>query len=380
MIYFDNASTSFPKPSDVVSSIAEYLTRYAVNPGRGSYQLVDKVDQMILETRKKLADILGIDDPYKVIFTANATHSLNLVAKGYLKPFDHVLVCSYNHNAVIRSLNALKPNNITYDVFQVDPQGTIDREAFELSIKESTKLVIINHASNVLGVVSRIDPIVQICQKRSIPILLDCTQSLGYVSFDKYKGAFDFIAGTGHKTLLGPTGVGFLYVKNSAILDNVFQGGSAGNHSSSPIHPQMMPFKFEAGTLNATGIAGLYGALSYIQRLSFSLISEKSMGLTRYAWERLREIEEVSLYGNPNVSFKVPIIAFNIDKKIPSQVAFTYDQHGICLRAGLHCAPLVHKNIGTLPSGTLRISLGHYNTIEEIDYFIKITKEKIVSN
>lgn len=379
MIYLDHASTSFPKPREVISSIDHFLTTCGISPGKGAHPLAYKAEDLVAKTRQSLSRMIGGDRPDHVVFTNNATHSLNLAIKGYLKNGDHALICSYSHNSVIRPIDRLKRMGIiTYDTFQIDQKGDVDLEQFEASIKDHTRLVICNHASNVLGVVAPVAKLIPLCRARGIAFLLDCTQSLGYFPIDLSVIPVDFLVGTGHKTLLGPMGIGFLYIRNPDCLEPLFEGGSSGNHSISPFHPSIVPYKFEAGTINMTGIAGLRGALDYIDRVSYAQIAEKSMALTQYAWDQLSELKEVILYGTEEMSRKVPIISFNIRDMIPSEAAEQYhERYQICLRSGLQCAPLTHKVIGTLPTGTLRISFGHLNSREEIDHFIRSTKEII---
>jgi len=375
MIYLDNASTSFPKPREVSFAIQEYLNNYGVTPGRGSYYLAHKAEELVIQTREMLAQLIGAKKETHVVFTQNATHSLNLVIKGFLKQGDHVLICSYSHNSVIRPIDTLKRKGlITYDIFEVNPDGSIDKNYFCSLIKENTRLVIGNHASNVIGVISQILDIAPHCQSKNIRFMLDCTQSVGYASIDVDNMPIDFLAGTGHKTLFGPSGIGFLYIKNPRELETLMEGGSGGNYSFSPFHPSNMPFKYEAGTPNTTCIAGLKGALDYIAKISFEEISKKSMNLTKYAWEQLTQIDEIVIYGTNEMKKKVPIISFNVLGTLANEIAQQYANHGICLRSGLQCTPIIHKQLKTIPTGTLRISTGHYNKVSDIDKFIQITK------
>lgn len=382
MIYFDNASTSFPKPPEVISSINDYLNDYGVSPGRGVYSLSDKAEDLIAKTREQLAGLVGGAHADHLVFTNNATHSLNIVIKGFLKPGDHVLICSYSHNSVIRPVDTLKRKGlITYDVFTIDSNGDVDFDLFASSFKSNTRLVICNHASNVIGVVSPVLKLAEVCKNFGAAFLLDCTQSLVYLPINMEAMPIDFLAGTGHKTLLGPTGVGFLYVKNPQKVETLCEGGSGKNHSGSPFHPSQMPHKFEAGTLNVTCIAGLKGALDYISKSSFDKIAQKSMNLMKYAWDQLMNIDEAILYGTAEFQKKIPIISFNLAGALPNEMAYLYSTlYGICLRSGLHCAPLVHKTIGTLPTGTIRLSLGHFNEYEEVDRFMTATKEIIAKS
>lgn len=379
MIYFDNASTSFPKPERMVASMHQYLTEFGVSPGRGAHALADRTEELVATTRSKLSEMIGGEKPNHLIFTNNATHALNIVIKGFLKHGDHVLICSYSHNSVIRPVDTLKrKGTITYDVFSIDSQGNVDLEAFKKGFKHNTRLVICSHASNVIGVISPILQLATVCRSLGAAFLLDCTQSLGYAPISLKTMPIDFLAGTGHKTLLGPTGTGFLYVRDPQSLEPLEEGGSGKNYSLSPFHPSQMPYKFEAGTMNAAGIAGLKGALDYISDRSFEAIASQAMGITQYAWDQLREIEEVLLYGTEEMTSKVPIISFNLIGALPNEIAYLYNElYGICLRSGIHCAPLIHKALGTLPTGTLRISVGHFNTYDEVDRFIAATKEII---
>jgi cysteine desulfurase family protein len=378
MIYFDNASTSFPKPNEVANEIFNYIQNFGVSPGRGAYPMAEKAAELVTETRALLQSVIGAPRAEDIVFTLGATHSLNIAINGYLKPGDHVLICSWSHNSVIRPIDTLKRKGvITYDVYNIDDNGKISMDAFKSLIKDNTKMVICNHASNVIGVIASIDEITSLCQSRGIKFMLDCTQSLGYVPIDVSRDPIDFLAGTGHKTLLGPSGVGFLYVKDSTTLDPLMVGGSGGNHSTSPYHPIQMPHKFEAGTLNTTCIAGLKGSLEYICSHGFKNIAARSMHLLNYLITTMSGIDEVILYGTLDLNTKVPTLSFNLANKLPSEAAHLYEERGFCLRSGIQCAPLIHKTLRTLPTGTLRISLGHYNTEDEIDLFIAATKNII---
>ena len=379
MIYLDNPSTSFPKPKSVAHAIYEYVTSCGVSPGRGSYHLAEQAEQVVQKTRCLLAELLGASSENSIVFTNNATHSLNLAIKGTLQAGDHAIICSYSHNSVIRPLETLKRTlGISYDVIEVSLSGSINLHDVEGKIKPNTKLACFTQASNVIGVVSQYEHAASLCRSKNIRVLLDCTQSLGYCPIAVETMPIDFLAGTGHKTLLGPSGIGFLYVKNHKCLNTMIEGGSGGNYSLSPFHPSQMPYKFEAGTPNTTGISGLKGALEYIQEVTFETIATTSMNLLYLAWNRLSEIDEVTLYGaDPRQCKKVPIISFTLSGTLPTELAHQYDAAGICLRSGTQCAPLIHKTLGTLPTGTVRIGFGHYNTQKDIDLFIQTTKSII---
>lgn len=374
MIYLDHASTSYPKPQAVLDEINFYLTNIGVSPGRGSYTRQNKATDYVNTVRLQIAELFHIKKSHHISFTHNATHSLNIVLKGYLKENDHVLVCSFSHNSVIRPLSNLKhTKNIAYDVFEVGEDGKIDMETFHNLIRPNTVLVVFNHASNVIGVRAQFEKVLPLLTKRKIATMLDVTQTAGIIPLDIEALGVDFVVGSGHKTLLGPPGIGFLYVKNPDTVLTLEEGGSPANASSSPYHPEVMPEKFESGTMNYVGIAGLRGAFLASQRYSFEEILNSGLTLTNYAWQRLSSIPEVKLFGTKEIDAKVPIISFTLSNILPQAIAYHLDSCGpIAVRSGLHCAPILHKQLGTYPSGTVRISFGHSNTFEEIDILMNI--------
>ncbi len=346
---------------------------------RGTYELSEKSSSVIEEARGKMTSLIGGDNKDHLIFTPNATFSLNMTIKGILKQGDHALICSYSHNSVIRPMEKLKREGvIEYDRFEIDQNGDIDIVKFQKQLKPNTRIVVLNHASNVIGIVASFENIAKECRSKGICFILDCTQSLGYAPLNLQEMPIDILCGTGHKTLLGPTGIGFAYFKKPQEIDNMIVGGSGGNHSFSSFHPQQMPYKFEAGTVNTTGIAGLNGSLNYIQSKTFKKIAKVSMELTEYAWKELSQIDEIYLYGSDNMKKKVPIISFNLSGIIPNEAGYIYNSKQMCLRVGLHCAPYIHKTLNTLPTGTIRVSFGHMNTIDQVKQFINVTKTIIM--
>jgi len=380
VVYLDNASTSFPKPQEVSETIHHYLSSFAASPGRGSYDLSAKAEEMVENTRVRLAKLINAEKANGVVFTGNATHSLNLVIKGVLNQGDHALVCSYSHNSSIRPLDRLRrEGTVSYDIFTVDQNGEVDMDHFRSLLQEQTRLVVCNHASNVLGVAANLEPIVDICREKGILLLLDSTQSLGYFPIDVQKTPFDFVAGTGHKTLLGPSGIGFLYVKNPKSIRCLIEGGSGSHTSISPFHPAAMPYKLEAGTANGTGIAGLFGALTYIGKKGFPALRDKAMKTTQEAWNALKELPEATLFGTGDMNRKVPIISFTINDQLPGEIAFKLNAgYGISVRSGIHCAPLTHQKLGTLPTGTVRISFGHCNCSNDVNALMTALQEIIM--
>lgn len=380
MLYFDQASTSYPKPREVGAAIQSYLDTIGVSPERGSYKAAQQASVIVAETRSLIAKIFAVEDPSLIAFTNNATHSLNLLLQGYLKQNDHVVICSNSHNAVIRPVNFLHTNKqVSYDILKVDQSGHISENDMTEVIQDHTSLVVINHASNVTGVITDIQPLAEFLKKKNIPLALDVSQTCGLIPINVQNTQVDFIVGTGHKTLLGPSGIGFFYAKDPFLVNPFIHGGSAGNASSSKTHPINPPFRFEAGTLNYLAIAGLHAALNYCFSLTFAAMLEKKRQLLKEFTEKMLKLDYITIYGNPTISNKVPILSFNIKGLVPSTVASLLDEkYGIAVRAGLHCAPLCHKQLGTYPSGSVRASLSHFLTQNEIDQFVNaIEKIKV---
>jgi cysteine desulfurase family protein len=369
LIYFDNASTTFPKPSEIVDYMSNYMKNIGGSPGRGGHRLARLADDYVSAVREKVASLFCIEDYTHLSFTSSATHSLNIAIKGYLKSGDHALVCNFSHNSALRPLNHLKKKNIiTYDIFEITPEGEIDEEAVSRLIKQNTRLILCNHASNVIGIKAPIQKISKIARDHGLHFLLDCSQSALYIDIDVDRDGIDFLVGTTHKTFMGPSGVGFLYIKDGNLVDHFMEGGSGANHSGSPVHPNLLPHKFEAGTLNFLGIAGLDGSLSYIRKTGLECMNAKAYKLTSYALECLSLLPKCSIYGSKNLALKVPIISFNLENYRPDEVAYVLDkEYSILLRPGIQCAPLIHHSLKTLPGGTLRASFSHMNTKSEID-------------
>ncbi len=307
----------------------------------------------------------------------NATHALNILLKGFLKSGDHVLISNFEHNSVLRPLHKLTlEKNVSYTVFSSDPEGNFHLSDMIEKIRINTKLIVINHASNVIGVTSPLKQICQIAKMNGIPVLVDLSQTAGVIPIDIADWDVDFAAGTGHKGLLGPSGVGFLYVKTPDLIDSLYEGGS-GPNSISKLHPAATPVKFEAGTLNYLGISGLLSTLGYIKRIGRDTLYNRSMQLIQEAIKLFQDIPEIKIYGTTELERKIPILSFNLSGYCPAEVSYLLDQHGICVRAGLQCAPLIHETLGTLPHGTVRMSVGHLNTSEEIGRMAEVLAELI---
>ncbi|WNF37155.1 aminotransferase class V-fold PLP-dependent enzyme [Bacillaceae bacterium IKA-2] len=377
IIYFDQAASSFPKPKSVAEAMAKAINEYGANPGRGGHQLANKAASVIYETRQKLALLFGEKDPKNVFFCQNATHALNQAIKGL--PFekgDHIISTSYEHNSVRRPLEFLKTEKgVTVTYIASDHNGHINKEDFIKAINTKTKLVVTSHGSNLTGAIFPIEMIGLICKEKNITFLVDAAQTAGVIPINMEKMNIDMLAFPGHKGLLGPQGTGVLIVKKNINLNPLFHGGT-GSHSEAVEQPLERPSRYESGTLNTPGIAGLSAGIEEIKKIGINEIFQHEWKLTKYALEKLETLQGVTVFGPDRDKKRLAVIPFVIDGTDVQEIAMILDQHyDVALRAGLHCSPLAHEAIGTAEKGTLRASFGLYNTIEEIDKWIEILKE-----
>jgi cysteine desulfurase family protein len=368
LIYLDNAATTFPKPPGVLSAMVETYGRMGVSPGRGSYDLASEAETLVRETRAKLARFFGAPDPNGVIFASNATDGLNLAIQGLLKTGDHVVSTRLEHNSVLRPLHHLRERcMIEYDLVPFDGRGFIDPDEVAEAIRPHTRLVIINHASNVLGTIQPIREIGRICTERDVPLLVDAAQSAGVVEIDMDNWQIAAIAFTGHKGMLGPTGIGGLVVRPELEIQTTRFGGT-GVDSKSPVHTQSLPHRLEAGTLNLMGVIGLSAGLDFLAEQGIEALRNREMELLGRLREGLSTVDRIQLYGAGDLIDHLGLITANVEGIDPSDVGAILDaDFGIAVRVGLHCAPLVHEKLGTFPNGGVRFSLGPFNTMEEIE-------------
>lgn len=373
MIYFDNSASSFHKPAEVINAVKNALSFLSANPGRSGHSAAMKAANLVYSARSKCAEFLGLNDPNRVIFTDNCTGALNLAILGSVKRGGHVVTTVFEHNSVLRPLFELKRRGIiSLSVAQPDCSGVITADAIERLITPKTYLVAVNHVSNVTGAIAPIHEIGKICRKHNILFSVDGAQSVGYVDFDMQGANVDMLAVAPHKGLHAPQGVGVLCVSERVVLRPVKYGGT-GTASHELRQPDDMPEGFESGTLPTPAIAGLCAAIGVCRRDSFNrrrTVSELSSRLRR----GLSSISGVKILSPENALSG--ITAFNIDgldsESVSDVLSSDYD---ICVRAGLHCAPLAHEYLGTLKSGAVRVSLGYDNTAAEIDFFLKAVKE-----
>lgn len=368
-IYFDNASTSFPKPNSVISGITNFISNIGGNPGRGSYDNSMSSARIMYNCRVKLGEFFGFDKPENIIFTPNITYSLNTLIKGIIKSNFHVITSSMEHNSVLRVLYNLKEKSkIQLDVIQCNEFGFISIEDFKNSIKDNTRLVVLSHASNVIGSIQPLKKIGEICKKKNIFFVIDSAQSAGTIPVNFKDLNCDALAFTGHKGLLGPQGIGG-FILNDEFNENcspLIEGGT-GSSSSSLCQPNHLPDKFESGTQNLPGIVGLLEGIKFINSEGLNTITDKKNYLTDTFINGLLNIDKYILHNSTDIKKIVSTVSFNHKIIENSQLEFILNsEYGITSRSGLHCAPLAHKTIGTYPHGTLRFSFGYFNTMEEI--------------
>lgn len=375
MIYFDNAATSFPKPEEVYEAINKAMREYGANPGRSGHKLALKAGRGIYETRELLCRLFNISNPMNVIFTYNATDGLNLAIKGLLKPGDHVITTSMEHNSVLRPLKALEKLGVKVTIIQCDSMGFINIEEIEGNIIEATKLIVTTHASNVTGTIFPIKDIGKIADKYDITYMVDAAQTAGVYDIDVEDMKIDILAFPGHKSLLGPQGTGGIYFKDGTDILQMKEGGT-GSKSDLLIQPEMLPDKFESGTPNTPGIIGLGAGIQYILDRGIENIRSHEKELTRYFIEELKKIDIVRIYGPCDVEKQAPVVSINIGDEDSSEVSYILDKvFDIGVRPGLHCAPLAHKTIGTFEQGTVRFSIGPFNTHQDIEKAVDAIKK-----
>ena len=376
MIYFDNGSTSYPKAPGVAEAMAHFLENGAFNINRGNYELAYEVAGIVLETREKIANLFHARSSKQVIFTPGITYSLNYLIKGGLKAGDHVLVTGLEHNAVMRPLCQMEKLGVQYEIVPVDCDGTLHVEAIKERIRTNTKMVIVVHASNVCGTVVPIELIGEICEKYGIYFAVDTAQSAGTLEIDMQKSKIDFLAFTGHKGLLGPQGIGGFLI--SERLDQELTpliAGGTGSISNQLEMPDMLPDKYESGTMNLPGIVGLHAALEYLEKTGIANIHKKKMQLTEYFLKELKDISGVRVVGKQRIEDRIAVVSLDFENEDNAVAAFQLEsEYGIMTRVGLHCAPTAHKSLGTYPRGTVRIAFSASNTIEEIDSLLEAIK------
>jgi len=377
MIYLDNAATTWPKPACVAQTMTDYALNVGASPGRASHRLSLAASRVVYDTREALGRLFGVSDPLRIVFTANGTEALNLVAMGYLNSGDHVVTTSVEHNALMRPLRHLESLGVRLTIVPCGVDGTLDPAAVEQALRPNTVLLAINHASNVVGTVLPIAQIGAIARMRGILMLVDSAQTAGAYPIDMAAMGIDLLAFTGHKGLFGPQGTGGLCLGERVDVERLrpLKRGGTGSNSESEEQPSFLPDKYEAGTLNAVGIAGLGAGARYVLEQGVSRIRRHEEELTACLLSGLRAIPGLQLYGTGDASLQVATVSFNVTDIQPSEVAERLDEeHGVLCRAGLHCAPAAHRTIGTYPRGSVRFGLSYLNTLEQVDAAVEAVR------
>lgn len=374
MIYFDNAATTRQKPQEVVQAVTDALCSLG-NAGRGAHEATLQASRTIYDTRRKLAEFFHAESPERMVFTGNATESLNTAMKGLLNPGDHVITTQLEHNSVLRPLYEMEEKGVELTIVKADVQGRVSLDDMETAIRSETKAIICTHGSNVTGNLVDIAAVGELARKHEILFVVDASQTAGIFPIDVQAMHIDILCFTGHKSLLGPQGTGGLYVRTGLQLRPLKSGGS-GVQTYSKKHPQQMPTALEAGTLNGHGIAGLDAALDYLMRTGIDIIREKEQKLMWQFYEGIREIPGVKIYGDFLQKNRCPIVSFNIGDYDSSEVSDElFEGWEISTRPGGHCAPLMHEALGTVEQGAVRFSFSHYNTAEEVETAIAAVRE-----
>lgn len=383
MIYLDNAATSFHKPEVVLAAVHEAMCHMG-NSGRGAHGASLDASRQIFAARQLLAEMFGAGDPSRVAFTANSTESLNMAVFGLFGPGDHVITTMLEHNSVLRPLYLLEQAGLELTVLPADKKGCISYDDFQRAVKVNTKGVVCTHASNLTGNMLDIGRIGSFCRENHLLFVVDASQTVGVFSIDMVKMGIDVLCFTGHKSLLGPQGTGGICVRGGVNVRPLVVGGS-GVHSYSRSHPSDMPSALEAGTLNGHGIAGLYAALGYLKETGIDRIRERELDLMKRFYCGVKGIPGVTVYGDFSCLkapereeriLRAPIVTLNIrdydSGEVADELSYRYD---ICTRAGAHCAPLMHRALGTESQGAVRFSFSHFNTEAEIDEAVRAVQE-----
>jgi cysteine desulfurase/selenocysteine lyase len=378
LIFLDNGATSYPKPEEVYSFMDQFYRNFGVNPGRSGYDLCMETGELVEETRAMLTEFFnGGEDANRLCFSYNSTDALNLIINGMLEEGDHAVTTTLEHNSVLRPLYHLyKYEGVELEHIPFDAKGFVDPDDFPKKFKKNTKLVVVNHASNVIGTIQPIKEIGRYCRERGIPFVIDVSQSAGKIPIDIEDQNVDVVAFTGHKSLLGPTGIGGLYVREEIEIRHTRAGGT-GVRSAVRTHLDEYPYRLEYGTLNTLGVAGLHAGIKWIEKQGMENIHEQEMRLTAMLRDGLKDVEGVTLYCQDDLADHISIFLFNVDGLEALNTGTILDvDYNIACRTGLHCAPLVHEQIGTAEiHGAVRFGIGPFNTEEHIKIAVGAVKE-----
>ena len=374
MIYLDNAATTMHKPKKVIDAVICAMSSMG-NAGRGANEASLSASRIIYDTREKLCRFFHGENPRQIVFTNNSTESLNIAIKGLLNPGDHVITTMLEHNSVLRPLYEMKEKGVELTIIESDKNGRFRLEDMEAAIRPNTKMIVCTNGSNLTGNYVPLKPVGELAKKHDILFVVDASQTAGVFPIDVQDMMIDVLCFTGHKGLLGPQGTGGMYVKEGIKIRPLKTGGS-GVQTYSKTHPAEMPTALEAGTLNGHGIAGLHAAMSYLEETGVDHIRAREQELMWRFYEGVKDIPEITIYGDFSTKERCAIVTLNIGEYDSSEVSDALlTEYSISTRPGGHCAPLMHEALGTVEQGAVRFSFSHYNTEEEVDTAIEAVRE-----
>lgn len=374
-IYFDNAATSWPKPSAVRAALDAYFGGAGGNPGRAGHRMSIAASQVVEDARDSLSELLGVEDPAQVVFTKNATEALNIAIYGMLRPGDHAVTTSIEHNSVMRPLRHLESQGLELTVIGCASDGRLDPDDVAKALRPDTKLLATVHGSNVTGTLIPIASVAAIAREHGVPYLVDASQTAGALPIDVAETSVDLLACTGHKALLGPTGTGALYVRPGVEPLPLMRGGT-GSRSDLETQPNFMPDLLESGTMNVAGLAGLAAGVKFLLDEDVTAIAAHERSLVARFLEGASDITGVTVYGPESLDDRCGVLCFNIDGLVSSDVGMLLDRdYAILSRSGLHCAPGAHQTLGTFPTGTVRFGFSYANTAAEVDLALTALSE-----
>jgi cysteine desulfurase family protein len=376
MIYLDNAATSFPKPEPVYQALDHFARQSLANPGRAGHKMALAAERALDDTRHLLNVLLHGEAPERFVFTLNCTDALNMAFKGVLQDGDHVVTTNLEHNSVSRPLRKMElDGRITLTRLKADGGGTIDPDDLRKAITPKTRLVAMTHASNVLGTVQPVAEVSAVVRERGPLFLVDAAQTAGVVPIDVRAMHIDLLAFPGHKSLMGPTGTGVLYAGPRTQVRAWREGGTGGD-SSSETQPREFPYFLEGGTPNVLGVAGLAAGIKWVQEQGLDSTREHEAALCERLWRRLDEMGSFEVFGHRDMARRVGTLSFRSEVLPAAELGGILDQaFDIAIRPGLHCAPYIHRALGTHPEGTVRVSPGPFNTEADIDTLAKALAE-----
>lgn len=375
VIYLDNAATSWPKPAVVAQAVQQAFEVGLGNPGRAGHRFAIAAGQLVVEARESLAELFGVQDPGRIVFTRNATEAVNTALFGLLQPGQHVVTSAVEHNAVMRPLRALEACGLEVTTVPCAADGTLDPTDVRRALRRSTRLIVTTHASNVLGTLMPIAEVAAIAREAGIPYLLDAAQTAGAVPLAIENIGIDLVAFSGHKGLFGPMGTGGLYIREGLDVAPRIYGGT-GSLSELDLQPDFLPDRLESGTLNVHGLVGLTAGVRFLLQTGVAQVRAHEQGLVQRFLVGMRDIGRARVYGPADAERRIGVVSFRVDGSSCSDVALALERdHGILCRAGLHCAPAAHRTAGTFPEGTVRFGFGLFSRNEEVDTALQAIRQ-----